>query len=172
MTPEMTESVVAQNCITHTHFNLEKWNQFACACRCIVEIQRRRDVELRPEDIYEQFIKTYPFWAEKPGATDNLARCRIIDYYRIADAIVTTTDPERVLMLSKEPEYVATLGMTERLWNTNAPGLSRIEHVVLVTPKEELMSLWYPRSDGTHQDLEVGWYTWYHWMMHAMVLMK
>jgi len=56
-------------------------------------------VELRPVDIYEQFLTKYPDWAEKPGATDNLARCRIIDYYRIADAIVPTTDPERVLMI-------------------------------------------------------------------------
>ena len=96
--------------MTIHRFDLAKWNQFACACRCLIEIQRRRDVTLRPEDIYDRFLPEYPAWAEKPGATDNLARCRIIDQYGIAGHIVTTTDPERVLALSKEPEYIAPLG--------------------------------------------------------------
>ena len=102
----------------------------------------------------------------------HLARCRIIDYYGIANHIVTTTNPEHVLTLSKEPEYIATLGLTERLWKKSEPRVSKKEHAVLLTPKEDSMLVWYPLPDGGHQEFDAPWATWYQWMMHAMVLMK
>ncbi len=152
-----------------THTPITNLNIDGCACRCLLQIQSKKQ-PISEGDFIACFSGTFPIWQTQPGLTDTRAICHIARSLGLAESIHVFRDYDRIKRYFGQAAVSGILIGVERWPNQNSQ-LLRCDHcTLLLSIDDSHFQLWCPNQDGSAKVWDFNREDWDKLVCHAIVL--
>jgi len=144
---------------------MQNFKIYGCACRCLIELAKRNDREIKEEDLLEEFSSKFSQWFRRPGLMGIFSVCRLVQELGIAKDGLITSRQDRIIEFQKHYNDKSISGI---LVFTETPS----DHCLLLLEADANgIKVWNPYQDGSSKEEPRSWTEWDSMKAYGLILL-